>query len=124
MDPEQHKRVDRRTFLKRGAIAGGRASPAPGSAISAAGGRRRGDQPPRGAAAAGRARPPTVRGPTRPNILVIVVDQLRFPQWFVAGADRRLGCRRTSQRLREGARLVRAPLHRLQRLHARRARRC
>jgi arylsulfatase A-like enzyme len=54
------RRINRRTFLKRGIAAGAVAGA--GGAIWAA----------------------TSSGPSRtaPNILVIVVDQLRFPQWF------------------------------------------
>ena len=38
----------------------------------------------------------------RPNILVIIVDQLRFPQWFVAAPGRGVGLPPNLQRLREG----------------------
>jgi arylsulfatase A-like enzyme len=93
------RRIDRRTFLKGGMLAGGllvgggaalaeiakeSAEPSapprhprgraasrtaqPGPAASA----------PQGGAGAGQA------GPRRPNILVILVDQLRAPQWFTA----------------------------------------
>ncbi len=95
------RRIDRRTFLKGGLLAGGLLTgggaaiaglakndadtasaprhpsatrPAPGGAERQAAG------PPE--PLAGPARRPTGRGP---NILVILVDQLRAPQWFTAG---------------------------------------
>ena len=83
IDPNQHKRLDRRTVLKRGLIAGGLLT-GTGAAIAAAA---------EGTAGAG-STAPTAPAPAparaqgapashkRPNILVIVVDQLRFPQWF------------------------------------------
>ncbi len=81
MDFEQDKRVDRRTFLKRGVVAGGVLAGA-GLGIKALS-EADGDKGPRGPA----AQPdPTAHkpGPTRPNILVIMVDQLRYPAWFGA----------------------------------------
>jgi arylsulfatase A-like enzyme len=64
-DRKTDRRIDRRTFLKRGLAAGGLAGG--GAAIWAA-------------ASSG----PSARTP--PNILVIIVDQLRFPQWFSPAA--------------------------------------
>jgi arylsulfatase A-like enzyme len=102
IDPKQDKRVDRRTFLKGGLAAGGvlgaglaiRAvsdatsdSPLPPSAIPAA-------RP------VERARPSS-KG-TRPNILVILVDQLRYPQWFSPGPPG-VELPPNLRRLREGA---------------------
>jgi arylsulfatase A-like enzyme len=80
MDSEQHMRVDRRTFLKRGAVAGGLLAGA-GLGIKALA-EADGDQAAKPAA----KRDPTAHKPAlkRPNILVIVVDQLRYPQWFSA----------------------------------------
>jgi arylsulfatase A-like enzyme len=86
-DGKHGKRVDRRTFLKGGLIAGGAIAGA-GLAIRAV------------AEATGDSAtpPPHTKGvPTgrlaqrhvrreRPNILVILVDQLRYPQWIMAGA--------------------------------------
>ncbi len=85
MDREQDRRVDRRTFLKDGLIAGGMLVGA-GLAIAdlaedAGGSGSQASSPPRRPAA--RARPS--RHDQRPNILVILVDQMRFPQWFSAG---------------------------------------
>ncbi len=89
--------MDRRTFLKRGAIAGGVLAGAGlgVKALAEASGDESTPQPARDRTA---ARP----APSRPNILVIVVDQLRFPQWFGAGA---IGASLPAnlQRLREGA---------------------
>jgi arylsulfatase A-like enzyme len=64
-DRKPEKSINRRTFLKRGLAAGAVAGA--GGAIWAA----------------------TSSGPssTAPNILVIVVDQLRFPQWFSPAAS-------------------------------------
>jgi arylsulfatase A-like enzyme len=76
MDEQQDMRVDRRTFLKRGAVAGG-ALVGAGLGIKALS-EASGD-PPRPAPVERTAHQPV---PQRPNILVIVVDQLRFPQWF------------------------------------------
>jgi arylsulfatase A-like enzyme len=85
MSPEADKRIDRRAFLKKGAIAAG-ALAGGGLAISRladAMGESDRDaavaQAPVRPARAGRATP------ARPNILVVVVDQLRFPQWLPTG---------------------------------------
>src|SRR4051794_41432254 len=82
MDPKQDMRVDRRTFLKRGAIAGGALAGA-GLGIKALA-EASGDQSPNPASTRDRtAHRPAAQ---RPIILVIMVDQLRFPHWFGAGA--------------------------------------
>jgi arylsulfatase A-like enzyme len=79
IDAAQHRRVDRRTFLK-GTLIGGALAGA-GLAIGAA-------ADPDGGSPAPSARPRPAVAPTpssrstKPNILVILVDQLRFPQWF------------------------------------------
>jgi arylsulfatase A-like enzyme len=88
MRADEHKRIDkidRRTFVKRGLIAGG-ALAGGGLAISRLADANHGSDEPQTPAPtqpAHRAQRPT---PTadgrRPNILVIMVDQLRFPQWF------------------------------------------
>jgi len=93
--------IDRRTLLKSGVLAGG-ALLGGGAAIAAIAKEvaapsapahhphrhaHGGPQPPAGtsssAASASPARRPPAQ-PGQPNILVIVVDQLRFPQWFTA----------------------------------------
>jgi arylsulfatase A-like enzyme len=75
--------VDRRTFLRRGLVAGGLAGAgAAGWALSNTGSHRR-----------------RARGP---NILVVVVDQMRYPRWFSA-ADRGIGFTPNIARLRDGA---------------------
>jgi arylsulfatase A-like enzyme len=80
IDPEKDKRVDRRTFLKGGLAAGGILGA--GLAIRAVADATS-DSPlapsaaPRSVARAGAGS----KG-RRPNILVILVDQLRYPQWF------------------------------------------
>ncbi|MEA2313385.1 MAG: hypothetical protein QOI03_77 [Solirubrobacteraceae bacterium] len=96
MNSDQHKRVDRRTFLKGSLIAGGAVGA--GFAIRAA------VDPASDSATtpAGSASQRTRRKRSvRPNILVIIVDQLRFPQWFSA-APGTLGLPPNLQRLREG----------------------
>lgn len=101
MDPDQHMRVDRRTFIKRGAIAGGLLA---GAAIGIKElAEADGDQP------APPAKPATGPEPTahrprseQPNILVIMVDQLRFPQWFGA-QPMSIALPPNLRRLREGA---------------------
>jgi arylsulfatase A-like enzyme len=82
MGPEQDRKVDRRTFVRRAAATGGalagaglgiaRLADASGSGESAPAKRRR--------------RPFSV-DPTHPNILVVLVDQMRFPAWFSPTGD-------------------------------------
>jgi arylsulfatase A-like enzyme len=91
IDPRQDRRLDRRTVLKRGLVAGGLLTGA-GAAIAAAaetggssGSSSTGSQS--GQSSSAKSTPPgappgQTRPPAHPNILVIVVDQLRFPQWF------------------------------------------
>jgi arylsulfatase A-like enzyme len=84
-DKKTDKRIDRRTFVKNGLIAGGAMT---GGALAVS---RLAEATDTGA---GRA-PVAVSAQTthrqtpastrQPNILVIVVDQLRFPQWFGVG---------------------------------------
>ncbi len=87
IDPRQDKRLNRRTVLKRGLIAGGLLTGA-GAAIAAAA-ENNGGSPSSPPGAQGQpeapAQPSRGQHPGRhhrPNILVIVVDQLRYPQWF------------------------------------------
>jgi arylsulfatase A-like enzyme len=103
IDPNEHRRVDRRTFLKGGLIAGGVL--AGGLAIRAvADTDTAGDARPEPSKAPRRSAAPATASESdrRPNILVIVVDQLRFPQWFSA-APMSLGLPPNLQRLSQGA---------------------
>jgi arylsulfatase A-like enzyme len=79
------KRTDRRTFVKRGLLTGGLLAGA-GIGISELT-QSSGDSTPQPdvlppAQPTGRVHPTPTPGPRKPNILVIMVDQLRFPQWF------------------------------------------
>jgi len=107
IDPEQHRRVDRRTFLKGGLLAGGLLAGA-GVAIGALADTDDSHAPDATASApttpatgsTERASPGPRGDP--PNILVILVDQLRYPQWFspVPGG---VGLPPNLARLRDGA---------------------
>ncbi len=77
MDSDHHSKLDRRTFLKGGLAAGGLVGA--GLAFRAA------------TDDAGESRPHVVQArqtvagaQPRPNILIVIVDQLRYPQWFSA----------------------------------------
>ncbi|HEX5225549.1 MAG TPA: sulfatase-like hydrolase/transferase, partial [Solirubrobacteraceae bacterium] len=87
IDPAHNRKLTRRSFLKGGLIAGGAAAGA-GAVIRAAAGAS-GDSAPapptRGQPIAAQ-RPPGPPSRPKPNILVIVVDQLRFPQWLFPAA--------------------------------------
>ncbi len=101
IDPKQHTNVDRRTFLKGGLIAGG--ALAGGLAIRALADTTSHSSPPPSATpapAVALATPATRQ--RKPNILVIVVDQLRFPQWF-SPDPAGLGLPPNLQRLSQGA---------------------
>ncbi len=81
IDPDHDRKLSRRTLLKGGLVAGGLLGGA-GVAIRAlADGDPDSPQAAAGAAAPAAALTPS-RRQARPNILVIIVDQLRFPQWF------------------------------------------
>jgi arylsulfatase A-like enzyme len=82
-DKRIDRKIDRRTFVKGSLIAGG-ALAAGGVVLSRlADASHESDAPPQTTAPALRAgRPPSTASGRRPNILVIMVDQLRFPQWF------------------------------------------
>jgi arylsulfatase A-like enzyme len=102
IDPKEHKRVDRRTFLKGGLAAGGVLAGA-GLALRAAADATRDTRPqPSQTPTRPVARASGKTSERRPNILVIVVDQLRFPQWFSA-APTSLDLPPNLQRLRQGA---------------------
>jgi arylsulfatase A-like enzyme len=83
MKPELDKRIDRRTFVKGGLIAGAGVATA-GVAISKLADAMDGSDTDAGSTApAARVAPAaSSAGEGRPNILVILVDQLRSPQWF------------------------------------------
>jgi len=83
IDPEQDKRVDRRTFVKGGAVAGGLLA-AGGLGIARLAGA---SESSKRRASAPRRRQTAPSQPQRPNILVILVDQLRYPQWFSPTGD-------------------------------------
>jgi arylsulfatase A-like enzyme len=88
-DKRIDKTLDRRTFVKRGLIAGGTLA---GGALAiskladATGGSGSVRQAPARPSTQPARSQPSVSRPAeragRPNILVIMVDQLRFPQWF------------------------------------------
>jgi arylsulfatase A-like enzyme len=76
--------VDRRTFVKRGIAAGGLLAGAGLGIARLADASEDAGQ----SAAAARARPaPLSVDPQHPNILVILVDQMRFPVWFSPMGD-------------------------------------
>jgi arylsulfatase A-like enzyme len=103
MKPDQ--KTDRRTFLKRGAIAGSLLT-GTGVAIAGCGTSSDGTQTqPSGAPLAQPARrvAPTTAAAQRPNILVIMVDQLRYPQWFGPILGGGVNLPPNLQRLRRGA---------------------
>jgi arylsulfatase A-like enzyme len=102
IDRPEHRRVDRRTFVK-GAVAAGGVLAGAGLGIKALADGNSGGPATPSRAAASPPHPPAASAASRkPNILVIVVDQLRFPQWFSAGALG-LGLPPHISRLREGA---------------------
>ncbi|HEV3048642.1 MAG TPA: sulfatase-like hydrolase/transferase, partial [Solirubrobacteraceae bacterium] len=89
IDPSQNRDrgLDRRTVIKRGLLAGGLIAGAGGAIAAAAGLTDEGSSTPtahapRPAAPAPKQAPRQSSRQTKPNILVILVDQLRFPQWF------------------------------------------
>jgi arylsulfatase A-like enzyme len=103
IDPKEHRRLDRRTFLKGGLLAGGALAGAGVAIRAAAQTTSEGSaHQPSQAATSAVARPAPKTRQVRPNILVIVVDQLRFPQWFSPDPTG-LGLPPNLQRLRQGA---------------------
>jgi arylsulfatase A-like enzyme len=83
INSQQDRRIDRRTLIKRGLIAGGMLAGAGAltEALSTDGDRDAG-APSSSAPPPAIARTAPSAGHGKPNILVIMVDQLRFPQWF------------------------------------------
>jgi len=101
MDPEHNRRLDRRTFLKGSAIAGGLVVGAGlGIRAIADSGEHSGTSSTPAAAPAGSVSSPARQA--QPNILVIMVDQLRYPQWY-SPDPQTLGFAPNLQRLREGS---------------------
>ncbi|MCW3069652.1 MAG: sulfatase [Solirubrobacterales bacterium] len=101
IDRKQDKRVDRRTFLRGGLAVGGALGA--GFAIRAVADATSDSGPPASTSPAPRVpRAGHHRGSARPNILVILVDQLRFPQWTSPGLTG-TGLPPNIQRLRQGA---------------------
>jgi arylsulfatase A-like enzyme len=103
MNPGQDKRVDRRTFLKSGLIAGAGLAGA-GLAIAELTDTTGGSSAVRPATTTARpiAHVAPRRSDPRPNVLVIVVDQLRYPQWFSPDSSG-MGLPPNLRRLRQGA---------------------
>jgi arylsulfatase A-like enzyme len=101
INSEQDRRVDRRTVIKRGLIAGGLL--AGGGAIARVLTEDSDRDSPQGTAPAPAVARTTTAGKSeKPNILVIVVDQLRFPQWFSPNPGS-IGLPPNLQRLSQGA---------------------
>ncbi|MGH2865402.1 MAG: sulfatase-like hydrolase/transferase [Solirubrobacteraceae bacterium] len=102
IDPGEDRRVDRRTLLKGGLVAGGLLAGA-GLGIDALADTTNDSSAPQRARASATPSPsPVRRGAGKPNILVIVVDQLRFPVWFSPDPSG-IGLPPNLRRLREGA---------------------
>ena len=108
MKPERDKRIDRRTFIKDGLIVGAGLATA-GLAVGELADAMNDSRPPPGEAAQP-ARPlartaaaaASSQAAERPNILVVIVDQLRTPQWFGASSGTP-SLPENLQRLSEGA---------------------
>jgi arylsulfatase A-like enzyme len=83
IDPDENKGLDRRTFLRRGLIAAGLV--AGGAGVGELADATSDSQSLPGA----RSRPgtPARRTSGAPNILVILVDQLRYPQWVTPSSS-------------------------------------
>jgi arylsulfatase A-like enzyme len=100
---QQDRRMDRRTVLKRGLLAGGVLAGAGAIVHAATGDSDRDSGSPKGAGPAPAvSRTTPSRRSEKPNILVIMVDQLRFPQWFSPNPAG-LGLPPNLQRLSQGA---------------------
>jgi arylsulfatase A-like enzyme len=101
------KKTDRRTFLKTGLVAGGVVAGA-GLGIKAMADATSdpattSTPPPVSPQPAAVRVPPPASAGKRPNILVIMVDQLRFPQWFGPIPGGGVSLPPNLQRLRRGA---------------------
>lgn len=84
MGSEQDKRVDRRTFVKRAIAAGGVLA---GAGLGIARLADATEDSGQSAAGARARQAPLSIDPQHPNILVILVDQMRFPAWFSPTGD-------------------------------------
>jgi arylsulfatase A-like enzyme len=91
--------MDRRAFMKKGLVAGGLLAGS-GLGLVKLAEATEGTEAIRNAPSIVRTRP-AARG-RRPNVLVIVVDQLRYPQWFSPGPPG-MGLPPNIERLRRGA---------------------
>jgi arylsulfatase A-like enzyme len=118
-EPAEHpagRLIDRRTLIKSGllaggALAGGGAALAdlmskdsfapPAARAGSRAGARHGSKPAHGASASASKRPGSGKRHRAPNILVIMVDQLRTPAWFSAAASA-VGLMGNLARLRNG----------------------
>ena len=98
MDHRQDKTLDRRAFLKKGLVAGGLLAGS-GLGVVKLAEATEGTEGILSAPSVARTRA-TGRS-RRPNVLVIVVDQLRYPQWFSPGPPG-IGLPPNIQRLRRG----------------------
>ena len=116
IDPKEHRKVDRRTFLKGGLVAGGVLAAGLGDQGARRQGRSRPRKPARPTRPAAASRRGAAGSGAKPNILVIVVDQMRFPQWSrPSPVGPALPANLAATALGRG--VLRAPLHGLQRLH-------
>jgi len=97
------KKTDRRSFLKKGAIAGGLLAGGGVAIAEATKGSKTQPSAPPPAQPISRVSPPPTAAVRRPNILVIMVDQLRFPQWFGPVPGGGVSLPENLQRLRRGA---------------------
>ncbi len=82
IDPGHDRRLSRRSFVKRGLIAAGALAGA-GAAARAIAGAGGADSTPARVGSVARSSP--AYSQAKPNILVILVDQLRYPQWLHPG---------------------------------------
>jgi arylsulfatase A-like enzyme len=103
MKPDQ--KTDRRTFLKTGLVAGGALAGAGLGIKAVADATSDPDAPPPPPTAPASVPISTARSTSsqKPNILVILVDQLRFPQWFGPTPSAGVSLPPNLRRLRHGA---------------------
>jgi arylsulfatase A-like enzyme len=103
MSSDKTRKIDRRTFLKGGLIAGGAVGA--GFAVRAvADATSDSGPPPSTSGESGQEhKAPSRRRSDRPNILVIIVDQMRYPQWFSPTPGSREGLPPNLAALREDA---------------------